>query len=393
MDRSPMSRTLSPRGSPVRPGEVIDGKYRVERVVGAGGMGVVVAATHVQLRHAVAVKVLAPRSASWESAVPRFVQEAHAAARIRSEHAVRVFDVGALPGGLPYIVMEYLEGVDLHRVLDRRGPLPLPEALECLLQACEAVGEAHAVGVVHRDLKPANLVRCERPGAPPFVKVVDFGISKLLVAGDPAHDVVVTAAHEILGSPLFAPPEQLRASRDVDARADIWALGAVGYTILAGRPPFEAETFTELYSRIAHSNAIPLSNLRPDVPPALARVIERCLARTPAARFQTVTELAIALAPFAPPRALVSIERLASLVHTPLVRAQACRPNHHPTAGCPSFSTRKGGALHWAVAAAALAVVIVVAAISWLRGGPMVNAPALPEKGPPSSTAGLGGRL
>ncbi len=305
--------------------------------------------------------------------MPRFVQEARAVARIRSEHVVRVFDVGTLPDGPPYIAMEYLEGVDLHQVLDHRGPLPLAEALECLLQACEGIGEAHAVGVVHRDLKPANLVRCERAGAPPFVKVVDFGVSKLLATGALSRDLVVTAPNEILGSPLYAPPEQLRASRDADARADIWALGAVGYTLLTGRPPFEAETFGELCRRITCFSAVPLASLRRDVPPGLATVIERCLAKAPEARFQTVAELASALAPFAPPRAVVCLERIASLQQAPLVVAEVTGHDGFAGAGHFAAGARAGGALRWAVAAAALAVVMLAAVVLWLAVAPIAS--------------------
>ena len=190
MNLNNSSRATVESVCPVQPGEVIAGKYRVDRVVGAGGMGVVVAATHLQLHHLVAIKLLAPRFATYELAMPRFLQEACAAARIQNEHVVRVFDVGVLPDGPPYIAMEYLDGVDSDRLIDQRGSLPLQEAIECLLQACEGIAEAHAVGVVHRDLKPGNLVRCEHPGAPPLVKVVDFGVSKLRDAQLPS--LVVT---------------------------------------------------------------------------------------------------------------------------------------------------------------------------------------------------------
>jgi eukaryotic-like serine/threonine-protein kinase len=386
MNHSPLSRTLRPGRSPVKPGDIIAGKYQVNRILGAGGMGVVLAATHMQLRHAVALKILAPRSASCQLAVPRFVQEARAAARIQNEHVVRVFDVGTLPDGPPYIAMEYLTGLDLRRSVGERGPLPLTEALECLLQACEGIGEAHAVGVIHRDLKPANLVRCERAGAPPLVKVVDFGISKLLPVGAPLHDLVVTAPHEILGSPLYAAPEQLRAARDVDARADIWALGAVAYFMLAGKPPFEADTFAELCSRIAQSRAALLSLLRPDVPRALSSVIDRCLSKDPAERFSTVAELAAALAPFAPPRALLSIERIASLPGEPLVsplpdRADDTCVDHTLAGGHAS------GALRWAVGGSFLALMTAVVALTSL--GTDRVASARTPRVPPQASASL----
>ena len=367
MNALAISGTRFADASPLRPGEIIAGKYRVERVLGAGGMGVVVVATHLQLRHPVAIKVLAMRSAECEPAVPRFLQEARAAARIQNEHVVRVFDVGVLPDGPPFIAMEFLEGNDLGRLLEERGPLPLPEALECLLQACEGISEAHAVGVVHRDLKPANLVRCERPGAPPLVKVVDFGISKLMGTAASSADMVVTAPHEILGSPFYASPEQIRSSRHVDGRADIWALGAVCYAMLAGEPPFQADTFSRLCTRIIEARAVPLDRRRPDVPPSLAAVIERCLAKEPEDRFQTVAELACALAPFAPPRALVHIERIVSLARgAPLAVVRDPEGPIHTVAHVGS-----AGVLRWAVASAVLALATAAVLLA-SRGGSSV---------------------
>ncbi len=346
---------------PVQPGEIIAGKYRVDRVVGAGGMGVVVAATHLQLHHLVAIKVLAPRFATCEVAMPRFLQEACAAARIQNEHVVRVFDVGVLPDGPPYIAMEYLDGVDLERLIDQRGPLPLQEAIECLLQACEGIAEAHAVGVVHRDLKPSNLVRCEHAGAPPLVKVVDFGVSKLRDAQHPS--LVVTGPSEIVGSPLYAAPEQLDASRDVDERADIWALGAVGYTMLAGKPPFAAGSFSELCVQVAQARPVALGSLRDDVPEVLAGVIERCLRRDRRERYRTVAQLATALAPFASHRALVSVDRIACASRQPALEAPTSAPapvlagTLDPVAPSRSAPSHSLGALRWAMVAAVLAIV------------------------------------
>ncbi len=289
---------------------------------------------------------------------------------------VRVFDVGTPTDGSPYIAMEYLEGDDLDQMLQQRGPLPLGEALECLLQACEGIGEAHAVGVVHRDLKPANLVRCERTGAPPFVKVVDFGISKLLTTGGHGQDPVVTAPNEILGSPLYAPPEQLRAARDADARADIWALGAVGYALLAGRPPFEAPTYAELCALITEATPVPLTLLRRDVPPELAAVFERCLAKAPEARFQTVGELARALAPFAPPRAVVCLERIASLQPPPPGPADVTCHDGLAVADPLTDEGRPGGVLRWAVASALVSVLVVSGiVVAWPGASSVSHAP------------------
>lgn len=366
-------------GSPAVEGDIIAGKYRVERLVGAGGMGVVVAATHMQLGHLVAIKLLAPQFASVPVAVERFLQEARAAARIRSDHVVRVFDVGVIDDGGPYMAMDYLEGVDLGRTIDRRGTLPVAETVECLLQACEGVAEAHAVGVVHRDIKPANLVRCERPGAPPHVKVVDFGISKVRQpASHPPSDLSLTGPHEIMGSPLYASPEQIRSASDVDERADIWALGAVCYTALAGRPPFLATTLPELYERVAHTPHASLQELRSDVPALLAAVVDRCLAKDRAARFQSVAELAASLVSFAPARATGSIERIASITRrmAPVVFLPTLRSRQGSSlaAVVPPRARRRTGIAtwSWAIGAALVAAAIAAAAMA-SRGEPSAD--------------------
>jgi len=159
-------------------GEILAGKYRIDRVLGAGGMGVVVAAHHLQLDERVAIKFLLPEMLAQQDAVMRFSREARAAVKIKSEHVARVTDVGTLETGAPYMVMEYLEGIDLAELV-RRGPLPITQAVDFVLQACEAIAEAHALGIVHRDLKPANLFLATLPGGVQSVKVLDFGISKL----------------------------------------------------------------------------------------------------------------------------------------------------------------------------------------------------------------------
>jgi serine/threonine protein kinase len=390
-------------GSPVLPGEVIAGKYRVERLVGAGGMGVVVAATHLQLGNVVAIKILAPQYAPFDAAVPRFVQEARAAARIQNEHVVRVFDVGVLDGGPPYMAMDYLEGVDLDHMLRRRGPLPVSEAVECLLQACEGINEAHAVGVVHRDLKPGNLVRCEHPGAPPLAKIVDFGVSKVREVV-PTESLVKTGPHEIIGSPLYASPEQILSAPDVDERTDIWALGAVFYAALAGRPPFMASTLSELCVRIAQSRPPSVHEVRADVPALLAGIIDRCLAKEARERFQSVAELARALAPFAPGRALGSLDRIASRGAPASLAAtlvSAREPQVTPVAPPPESRRARSvraprslratpeaheadGALRWALVGALLAVAVLAAALASSIGGPTANAqPAMPAQDAP----------
>jgi serine/threonine-protein kinase len=300
--------------SPLRIGDVVEGKYRLDRVIAAGGMGVLVKATHLQLRQPIAIKFMSPRVGENESGVRRFILEARAAALIRSEHVVRVFDVAALPDGVPYIVMEYLEGEDLGVVLARRGPLPVTDVLDYVLQACEAIAESHGAGIVHRDLKPGNLFRCRGVDGMPVVKVLDFGISKLLpIADRRLGERASTGPHVIMGTPFYSSPEQLRASSALDARTDIWSLGTILYELLAGTPPFTGDTFMEICAKVAYAPANPLHLLRSNVPASLSEVVERCLAKDPAGRFQTVSELAEALAPFAHPQSLLSVGRIESI--------------------------------------------------------------------------------
>ena len=296
--------------APVSPGDVIADKYRVERVLGAGGMGVVVVAVHLQLDQRVAIKFLLPALATDTEAVARFAREARAAARIQSEHVARVLDVATGADGAPYIVMEYLEGKDLEATLEEQGPLPIDRAIDYLLQALEALAEAHAAGIVHRDLKPANMFLARRPDGSSMVKLLDFGISKVLRRGDPS--LTTTAAQ--MGSPLYMSPEQLRRTRDVDARADIWSLGVILYQLVTGDAPFIADTLPRIIAAILTERAPPMRERRADVPAALDAIVGRCLEKEPSARFADVGELARALQPFAPQRSLVSVERVSRII-------------------------------------------------------------------------------
>jgi serine/threonine protein kinase len=298
----------------LRPGEVLAGKYAIECVLGRGGMGVVLAARHLQLDERVAIKLMLPEVAANADAVARFVREARAAAKIRSEHVVRVSDVSSLEGGQPYMVMEHLEGSDLASLLHARGPLPLEEVAEYVLQACEAISEAHALGIVHRDLKPSNLYLTRRVDGTPVVKVLDFGISKVsmalgtLTAGTPSR----TQTSALMGSPLYMSPEQMTSSRDVDARSDVWALGVIIYELLSGTPPFMGQTLPEVCARILEGRMPPLRPKVPGLPQEVEAVVARCIVRDLGARFRDVGELSRALGPFAPKRARVSLDRISA---------------------------------------------------------------------------------
>ncbi|RYZ09546.1 MAG: PEGA domain-containing protein [Myxococcales bacterium] len=281
-------------------GDVLAQKYRVESVVGRGGMGVVVAARHVQLGQAVAIKLLTMPvdEDRRDEAIARFLNEAQAAARLQSDHVVRIYDVGQLDGGLPFMVMELLVGVDLGTLLDQRGQLPEAEAADYVLQACAGVAEAHGMGIVHRDLKPANLFVTRRSDGLPLLKVLDFGISKQLTdPGSGERLPTFTNTRTLMGSPNYMSPEQIRDARRVDARADIWALGIILQELLTNAPVFQGESFPGVCAAIVADPPLPVRTLRPDVSPSLEAVIERCLQKDVTKRYQSVAELAAALSP------------------------------------------------------------------------------------------------
>lgn len=289
---------------------MLAGKYRVERVLGSGGMGIVVSAVHTQLDQRVAIKFVRNEALGNQDAVQRFLREARAAVKLKSEHAARVIDVGTLESGAPYMVMEYLEGSDLGAVLEDHGALTVEAAAEWIVQACEAIAEAHAMGIVHRDIKPQNLFLTKTVGGQPKVKVLDFGVSKSMTSSGMSG---LTQTRAMLGSPLYMSPEQMRSSRDVDARADVWALGVVLYELLTKRWPFEAESMPELCLKVVSEQPLPITAYRPDIPKTMIDVIACCLQKDPARRYANAAELASALEPVAPPasRAIAERARLA----------------------------------------------------------------------------------
>jgi serine/threonine-protein kinase len=299
-------------GALAQPGTVLLGKYQIERVIGIGGMGAVVAAHHLQLDEHVAIKFLLPSMLSSEEVVQRFLREARAAIKIRSEHCVRVHDVGTLENGAPYMVMEFLQGQDLEGMIAQRGAMPIPETIDLVLQAGEALAEAHAIGIVHRDLKPANLFVTRRADGTPSLKVLDFGISKKTEAAGAAASVTKTQA--VLGSPRYMSPEQMKSTKDVDARADIWALGTVLYEALSGKPTFDAETMTALCAQILQEPARPLAPVRHDLPPALDAAILVSLEKERDRRYPTMAHFAAAIAPFGTHAATASAERIARVL-------------------------------------------------------------------------------
>ncbi|RYE91673.1 MAG: serine/threonine protein kinase, partial [Myxococcales bacterium] len=279
-------------------GELVAGKYRVEHVLGRGGMGVVLLAVHEQLEDRVALKVLLPEVARDQDVVDRFIHEARAAKSLRSENVVRVLDIGTLESGTPFMVMEFLEGEDLNALIERGGPLPVVDAVDHVLQAMVALAEAHASGLVHRDLKPANLFLTQRSDGSPLVKVLDFGISKRyqpdLVGG-----AKLAQTQRLMGSPLYMSPEQLRSVRLVDGRSDLWSLGVTLFELTTGRCPFEAESMSAVMISIANDPPMTFERLGVAVPDGFEAVVMRCLEKDPARRFASAAELSQALVPYA----------------------------------------------------------------------------------------------
>jgi serine/threonine-protein kinase len=296
-------------------GDVVD-KYVVDGVIGSGGMGFVVAARHRDLGHRVALKFMNPDVACKPVAVQRFLREARAAARLTSEHVCRVFDVGELPSGVPYMAMEYLEGSTL---ADEQGAMTSVAVAEIALQACDALGEAHALGVIHRDLKPANLFLATRARERRILKLLDFGISKVDNAEiSIGEDLTRTAI--AIGTPNYMAPEQLLSSKTVDARADIWSLGVCLFKALTNRLPYDADTLPALGYLLATKEPPSARSFRPDVPEALSWIVSRCLRRNADERYANVADIASDLVAF--------LNDLSS------------RPTHPPAA--PSWSSRGG---------------------------------------------------
>ncbi len=298
-------------GRLVTVGDVLGGKYRIERLLGAGGVGLVAEAVHLELGQRVAIKVL--KDDVEGDLKERFLREARASVRLKSEHVVRVTDVGRSVDGAPYIVMELLAGEDLGHMLTR-GPLTVEFAVSLILQACEGLAEAHAHGIVHRDLKPRNLFLTQRVHGDPLLKVLDFGIAKTYDPNSKSKEL--TATESVFGSPQYMSPEQMRATRNVDARADVWSLGVCLYELLTGTLPFDAPTVPLICVQVLTTEPPSLLVKRPDVPPDLWNVIQRCLSKDPDARWSDVAQLAGALEPFAPSARGATL-RVGAVLRTP----------------------------------------------------------------------------
>jgi serine/threonine-protein kinase len=277
-----------------KPGDLVAGKYRIEKVVGEGGMGVVYAAHHLVLEQRVALKVLLVGATRADDVIERFVREAQAAARLQSEHVVRVMDAGALENELPFFVMEHLEGRDLADMLKTDGPFGVEVLADYALQVLAALAQAHAAGIIHRDIKPANFFLAAVEHDRKIIKILDFGISKQ--ESDRAQWKELTG-QSILGTPAYMSPEQLRCSKNVDAGADIWSLGVALYELATGVRPFDGDAPGEIFAAILEKTPAPVRSHRPELPEAFEEVLRRCLQRDRALRFGNVLAMAEAIAP------------------------------------------------------------------------------------------------
>ncbi|NUQ79697.1 MAG: serine/threonine protein kinase, partial [Polyangiaceae bacterium] len=274
-------------------GTILDGKYRIVRELGTGGMGAVYEGENVRIRRKVAIKLLHASVSSQSEAVMRFEREAEAAGRIGSDHICEVLDLGILDDGTRYLVMEYLEGETLGSRIKRSGRMGPLMTIPIMAQVLDALGAAHAAGIIHRDLKPDNIfILPVKGGVPDFVKILDFGVSKFAQNSD---EMNMTRAGAVVGTPYYMSPEQARGTSQIDARSDIYALGVLLYQATTGQVPFQAQTFNELLFKIVLEPAPPPQQYAPDLDPEFSAIIQRAMAREPAHRFQSCAEFKDAL--------------------------------------------------------------------------------------------------
>jgi serine/threonine protein kinase len=284
---------LASEYSTIELGQLVADKYRMVRRLGQGGMGAVYEAQHTLLKRRFAIKLLRAEFATNPEMLARFRREAQAAGRIESDHVAAVVDFGVTADGNPYIVMEYLDGADLGGVIEREGTLSLPRAVSLIEQACQGVAAAHAGSIVHRDLKPGNLFICQKPDGREQLKVLDFGVAKL--GANLGDESTITNTGGVVGTPCYMSPEQARGDQRIDHRTDIYSLGAVLYEALSGHKAHTGSSYNQIIYEIISRAPVPLAELRPDLPRALASVVECAMAKQPADRYPTASEFAQAL--------------------------------------------------------------------------------------------------
>jgi serine/threonine protein kinase len=379
---------LDPSVPRFRAGDVIANKYRVDQVLGCGGMAWVLRATHLQLNQTVALKFL--RFTATREGIARFFQEGRAAARVSSEAVTRILDVDTLPDGSPFLVMEFLDGRDLEKVVGEPGTIDVSTAVDLAIQACEGLAEVHAAGIVHRDLKPANLFLTRKRNGSIRMKLLDFGISKF-AAGGPfgGHESPVTSTQALMGSPVYMAPEQMRSTKHVDGRADLWSLGVILYELLAGgRSPFQGETLPEVCMRVMRETPTPLEAMRADLPAGLAAVVSRCLEKEPKDRFSSAASLALALAPYASYEGQRLARRMQRRPSNPPRAYPALPPVSAPprrTSAPPCLAPVERAVPAWA--SVALAALVVGVSLGSFAAGVHMSAASRPDSATASTSA------
>jgi serine/threonine protein kinase len=350
------------------PGDMVDGRYRIEAYLGGGGMASVYRATHIVLEQPVAIKVICSLIREVPGMAQRFLREARAATQLKSEHIARVSDVGSMPDGAPFMVMEYLDGRDLDALVESAVELPLEEAVDYVLQACEALAEVHGLGIVHRDLKPANLFLTNGADGLPCLKLIDFGISRTDSPLSPKDVIGLTAPGTAMGSPRYMSPEQMESATKADCRSDIYGIGAVLYELLTKKAPHEGETFLEIYAAATLGPPVAPSMLRGGIPHALDEVILRCLAIDPNDRYADTADLAAALAPFGPEGSLARADAIVRILESARSRTRDAGTSDEGTgrredSGSSSKVRRRGAVSAYNLRRRRIARVAIVTAV------------------------------
>jgi serine/threonine-protein kinase len=381
--------------------KVFADKYEVESELGFGAAGVVVSARHRVLEQRVAIKFLRSGQENPD-AVARFLREARAASRIRNQHVVRIIDASTLSSGIPFLVMEYLDGVDLERMLQgsQHRQLPVQDAIDLILQTCEALAECHGAGIVHRDLKPSNLFCVHGADGLPMIKVLDFGIAKLgtttIESELPEAAPGSAPLRRVFGSPAYMSPEQFESSSHVDLRSDIWALGVILYEFITGQMPFQETSIYRIRKRVSEDSPRPIRELRRDSPAGLWPVILKCMEKNPSQRYANLADLAKALLPFASTRGRQSVASIVRTVEAPGsdTDALSLQPASGRSSMTPSAHTVLAGRSPRASVIAGLGLVglLLIARVIW----PWLNArlahetPASSVSAPPGAKDAVG---